>query len=62
MAKIRAGIEIPIIPEDFVVSEPDQHTGMPESLSKRPDPDFQDELFPTEWIITETFFYQYPKG
>ena len=62
MAKMRPGIEIPIIPEDFIISEEDLCPNMRLSSSQWADPSFQEELFPTDWVLTESIVYQHPKG
>ncbi len=62
MSKIRAGIEIPIIPEDFVISEADASIDLAEPLGTEPDPRPRDELFPTDWAFTEVLLRRHFKS
>ena len=61
MAKIQAGIEIPIIPEDFVVTEEELSPDKREFFLQRVDRYIQDGMDHVDLIITETFFNQHPK-
>jgi hypothetical protein len=61
MAKMRAGIEIPIIPEDFVASEEELSPDMLESFLQWVDRCIQDGMDPADLTIPETVFRLHPK-
>ena len=61
MAKMRAGIEIPIIPEDFVASEEELSPDMLESFLQWVDRRIRDEMDPADLTIPEAVFSLPPK-
>lgn len=58
MARIREGVEIPIIPEDLEPSEDDLLFEIVKSWLDEPDRNHQDERYAVEWAIVESIFYQ----
>jgi hypothetical protein len=56
MAKMREGIEIPIIPEDFIVSKEEPHPNAPQSSLLCVKRGFPDGLDLEDRIITEILF------
>ena len=62
MAKIRTGIEIPIIPEDFEDPGESLLPTIMESCLEGSDRDCQDDLYAVEWAIVESLFDQHSQG
>jgi hypothetical protein len=62
MARIREGVEIPIIPEDFESADEDRLSDAMESCLKESARTYQDELYAVEWAIVESFFDQRSQG
>ncbi len=58
MSKVRAGIEIPIIPEDFETSTEAILHNVMESCLDGADRKNQDELYAVEWAVAESLFDQ----
>ena len=56
MAKMRAGIEIPIIPEDFAASEEDLNCDIREASLRETHCSFKIELKPLDWFIAKSSF------
>ncbi|MBN1567612.1 MAG: hypothetical protein JXA73_07180 [Acidobacteria bacterium] len=61
MAKIKAGIELPIIPEDFIDSEEDLTPDMVEAILEWAYRSIQDGTNPDDQTPMETLFAQYSK-
>jgi hypothetical protein len=62
MGKVRTGIEIPIIPEDFDVTEENPRADMPEPLLIRVTRKSPDGLDPEDWVSIKILFDRYPKN
>jgi hypothetical protein len=62
MARMRSGIEIPIIPEDFIDSEQELDLDMMESYLQWAYHCLQDGLDPADWKATETIVDKRPKS
>ncbi len=62
MAKIRSGIEIPIIPEDFTDSEEELNLDTLESYLQWAYRCFQDGLDPTDWTLTNKASEPFPES
>jgi hypothetical protein len=60
MARIKAGIEIPIIPEDLEPSDNSFLSDIIESCLEASDRNYQDELHAVEWVIVESLLEQQP--
>jgi hypothetical protein len=58
MARVREGVEIPIIPEDLEPSEDDLLFEIVKSCLNEPDRNYQDERYAVEWAIVESIFDQ----
>jgi hypothetical protein len=56
MAKVRAGIEIPIIPEDFEPSSDTMRFDIMKSCLEQADRRIQDEAFAVDWAVAESLF------
>lgn len=62
MSRVRTGIEIPIIPEDFLETEEKPYVGMLESCLIQVPRKSPDGLDPEDWLITEVLVDRYPKN
>ncbi len=62
MAKLRPGIDLPIIPEDFVASDETCAFAISEAFSQRMDCGHQPEMSPAEWSFLETIMIQCPES
>jgi hypothetical protein len=61
MAKLRPGIEYPIIPEDFIASE-EESLQLDQGLMRVCVPrNYQDGIILEDWITSEKFIFQYPE-
>jgi len=54
--RIKAGIEIPIIPEDFETSAEATIFDIMKSCLEQADQTIQDEAFAVEWAVAESLF------
>jgi hypothetical protein len=59
VAILRAGIEIPIIPEDFIYTEEELHSDDWNSLPPDIHHTFPGRIDFQDWISLETFFFRY---
>jgi len=62
MAKMRAGIDLPIIPEDFISFEDDLDLDVLESYLQWTYRCIQDGADPASWSVAEVNFDQHPKN
>jgi hypothetical protein len=62
MARIRSGIEIPIIPEDFIDAEQELDLDMMESYLQWAYRCLQDGLAPADWAVADTSVDKYSKN
>ena len=58
MARVKSGVEIPIVPEDLEPSEDDLLFDIVKSWFDEPDQNCQDERYAFEWAIAESLFDQ----
>ena len=59
MARVKEGVELPIIPEDLEPSEDDPLFDIVKSCLEESDRNYQDELYAVDWVIAESLFDQH---
>jgi hypothetical protein len=62
MAKLRPGIECPIIPEDFIATEEEALQLNQGHACRGTVPYYPDGIVMDDWIILERIIHQYPEA